>query len=198
VDGAGFPVLGERFERALVFAVQAHREQVRKGSQVPYAGHLLGVCSLVIEDGGDETEAVGALLHDVVEDRGGEPMLHRVRAEFGDDVAAIVSACSDTMEDPKPPWRQRKEAYLAHLDDQPPPVLRVSLADKLFNARAITRDYRQVGEALWERFREGGDAQLWYYRSLAGAFERLLPGSMARELRETVSELERLIGEACA
>ena len=100
----GEPALGERFERALVFAVETHRNQRRKGTEIPYIGHLLGVCSLVIEDGGTEDEAIAALLHDAAEDQGGEQMLERIHAEFGDHVAEIVRACSDTLQDPKPPW----------------------------------------------------------------------------------------------
>jgi (p)ppGpp synthase/HD superfamily hydrolase len=185
------PVLGERFDRALVFAARTHRTQVRKGSGIPYVGHLLGVCSLVIEDGGGEDEAIAALLHDAVEDQGGEDMLKQIREAFGDEVAAIVLACSDTMQEPKPPWQQRKETYLAHLAEQPGSVLLVSLADKLFNARSILRDYFEVGDQLWTRFRAGRDDQLWYYRELANAFGRLTPGRMASELAEVVDELER-------
>src|SRR5450755_3341272 len=109
-DQTSHPRLSGRFDDALVFAARKHRTQVRKGSEVPYVGHLLGVCSLVIEDGGSEDEAIAALLHDVVEDQGGEPVLEEVRAHFGEQVAAIVLACSDTTVDPKPPWRERKEA----------------------------------------------------------------------------------------
>jgi GTP pyrophosphokinase len=186
-------VLGERFEEALRFAAAAHRSQARKGSGIPYVGHLLGVCSLVIEDGGDEDEAIAALLHDAPEDQGGEPMLDEIRRRFGDSVAAIVAACSDTFESPKPPWRARKESYLEHLDDQPESVLRVSLADKLFNARAILRDYLVVGDELWDRFQAGSNGQLWYYRKLADRFVTLLPGRMAGELVAVVDELERAV-----
>jgi (p)ppGpp synthase/HD superfamily hydrolase len=146
-------LLGEDFERALKFAAKTHRSQRRKGTKVPYIGHLLGVCSLVIEDGGDEHEAIAALLHDAAEDQGGEATLHEIRRRFGDDVADIVLACSDTLVEPKPEWRKRKEDYLRHLEHQPVGVLRVSLADKLFNARAILRDYLVVGEELWGRDR---------------------------------------------
>ncbi len=183
--------LGERFEQALQFAAATHRTQVRKGSGIPYVGHLLGVCSLVIEDGGSEDEAIAALLHDAAEDQGGEPMLEEIRERFGEHVAEIVAACSDTFESPKPPWRERKETYVEHLGDQPAPVLRVSLADKLFNARAILRDYLLVGENIWTRFHAGRDGQLWYYRQLAERFNTLLPGRMAVELSEVVDELER-------
>jgi (p)ppGpp synthase/HD superfamily hydrolase len=187
------PVLGERFERALQFAVAAHRTQVRKGSGIPYVGHLLGVCSLVIEDGGSEDEAIGALLHDAVEDQGGQRMLDDIRVRFGNHVAAIVEACSDTIDSPKPPWQARKDAYLKHLDHQSESVLRVSLADKLFNARAILRDYRVHGEKIWERFRSGRDGQLWYYRQLADRFSALVPGPMASDLSDVVDELEQTV-----
>jgi (p)ppGpp synthase/HD superfamily hydrolase len=186
------PRLGERFEEALVFAARAHRRQVRKGSDTPYIGHLLGVCSLVTEDGGSEDEAIAALLHDAVEDQGGEKMLDAIRDRFGEQVAAIVLACSDTVELPKPPWRARKQAYLARLEHEPPPVLRVSVADKLFNARAILRDYLQVDDEVWTRFRAGRDEQLWYYRALSDTLNRRFPGPLARELDQTVSKLERL------
>jgi (p)ppGpp synthase/HD superfamily hydrolase len=188
--------LGERFEDALQFAATTHRLQRRKGSDVPYMGHLLGVCSLVIEDGGDEDEAVAALLHDAAEDQGGETMLVEIGQRFGGRVADIVAACSDTLKEPKPEWRDRKETYLRHLEHQPDSVLRVSVADKLFNARAILRDYLQVGDELWSRFRTGRDGQLWYYRGLADRFSTLLPGRMATELSEVVAELERVAAEA--
>lgn len=191
-DGGGGLELGDRFTDALAFAARAHRRQRRKGSEVPYLGHLLGVCSLVIEEGGSEDEAIAALLHDAVEDQGGEAMLQEIREQFGDAVADVVLACSDTTEEPKPPWRGRKEAYLAHLEEQPPAVLRISLADKLFNARAILRDFLEVGDEIWERFREGRDAQLWYYGELASAFRRVSPGRMADELHATVERLRRM------
>jgi (p)ppGpp synthase/HD superfamily hydrolase len=186
-------VLGERFRRALVLAFDLHRGQVRKGSTgIPYIGHLLGVTSIVIEDGGDEDEAIAALLHDGPEDQGGEPTLDRIRAEFGDRVADIVEGCSDTLEDPKPPWRERKEAYLAHLEEAPPEVLRVSLADKLHNARSILSDYREVGEELWSRFNGTREESLWYYRSLSEIFARRCSGPLVEELETTVTEIEAL------
>jgi (p)ppGpp synthase/HD superfamily hydrolase len=192
VSASPRPILGDRFEEALAFAARTHRTQLRKGSGIPYVGHLLGVCSLVIEDGGSEDEAIAALLHDAAEDRGGERMLDEIRTRFGGHVADIVAACSDTFETPKPPWQTRKQTYIDHLEDQPEPVLRVSLADKLFNARAILRDYLLVGDPVWTRFKAGRDAQLWYYRELAERFNLLLPGRMAAELSEVVDELDRV------
>jgi GTP pyrophosphokinase len=195
-DGA--PSLGERFVRALRLAFELHGAQARKGSGVPYYGHLLGVTSLVIETGGSEDEAIAALLHDAAEDQGGYAILERIRAEFGAGVAAVVEECSDSFGEPKPPWRQRKEAYLEHLEEASDSALRVSLADKLHNVRTIVVDYREAGERLWDRFNAGREDVLWYYRSLAAAFARLRPGALATELGEAVAELERLVEKAIA
>jgi (p)ppGpp synthase/HD superfamily hydrolase len=187
-------VLGPRFREALAYADEVHEGQRRKGTGVPYAGHVLGVCALVLEDGGDEDEAIAALLHDAVEDAGGHERLIDVRARFGERVASIVEHCTDTFESPKPPWRERKEAYVAHLEEAPPEVLRVSLADKLYNVRTILRGYRELGEALWDRFDGRREDVLWYYRALADLFERRGSGPMVWELSQAVAELERLVG----
>ncbi|HEX4106484.1 MAG TPA: HD domain-containing protein [Solirubrobacteraceae bacterium] len=183
------PALGPRFAAALAFAAQAHAEQVRKGSGLPYLGHLLGVCALVIGDGGGEDEAIAALLHDAVEDQGGEEMLERIRERFGADVARIVLGCSDTLQTPKPPWRERKEAYLAHLQDADGSILRVSLADKLDNARSIARDLGVYGETVWRRFGAPREEQLWYYRALSALFLVRTPGPLADELAVAVAAL---------
>lgn len=188
--------LGERFDRALVFAADLHRTQVRKGpKRVPYIAHLLGVTSIVIEDGGDEDEAIAALLHDGPEDRGGVETLERIRAEFGERVARIVAECSDTFEKPKPPWLARKQEYLAALERAPDDALRVSLADKVHNAHTILADYREVGEELWKRFGGTREESLWYYRELAEIFVRRRPGALAHELKRTVAEIDALVSE---
>jgi (p)ppGpp synthase/HD superfamily hydrolase len=192
-DGSS-AVLGERFRSALGLACDLHRNQVRKGPQpTPYVGHLLGVASIVIEDGGDEDEAIAALLHDAPEDQGGEPILDRIRDEYGERVGAIVEACTDALENPKPQWRQRKERYIARLEEAPEEVLRVPLADKVHNSRAILADYREVGEELWSRFRGTREESLWYYRTLADLFSRRRPGPLADELRRTVDAIEALV-----
>ena len=185
------PPLGPRFEDALVYAAQLHGEQVRKQTEVPYVSHLLAVCGLVLEDGGDEDEAIAALLHDAVEDQGGAPTLAVIRDRFGDRVADIVDGCSDTDQTPKPPWRERKEAYLAHLADPAttPSMLRVSAADKLHNARSVAADRRDAGEAVWERFNAGRDEQLWYYRSLVAVLQQRLPGRLTAQLADAVEAL---------
>jgi GTP pyrophosphokinase len=190
--------LGERFERALGLAFELHRGQSRKGSGVPYFGHLLGVASIVIETGGSEDEAIAALLHDAAEDQGGHATVERIRVEFGDPVATVVEECSDSFGEPKPPWRERKQAYLEGLERASEAALAVSLADKLHNMRTIVVDYRAVGERLWDRFNASREDVLWYYRSLAAAFARLRPGPLATELTGAVAELERLVEKAIA
>jgi (p)ppGpp synthase/HD superfamily hydrolase len=193
VSDASTPSLGPRFTRALELAFELHAGQTRKGSGVPYFGHLLGVTSIVIETGSSEDEAIAALLHDAAEDQGGRETLARIRSEFGNDVADIVESCSDSLGDPKPPWRERKRAYLEHLEEAGESALKVSLADKLHNARTIVVDYRDVGEALWERFNADRDQVLEYYRALAAIFSRLTPGALATELAVTVGELDALV-----
>ena len=184
------PVLGERFDEALTLARTLHAEQVRRDTAIPYLAHLLAVAALVLEDGGDEEEAIAAVLHDAVEDQGGSSTLEDIRRRFGDQVADIVDACSDTDEVPKPPWPERKQAYIDHLPSLERSALRVSLADKLHNARAILFDLRHLGEAVWERFSTGSaDDQLWYYDELARVYEARSAGPMAAELRRTVDEI---------
>lgn len=183
--------LTTRFDLALLWATSLHREQRRKGSSIPYLSHLLGVTALVLEDGGDEDEAIAALLHDAPEYQGGAPILAEILHRYGNKVAEIVQGCTDTLESPKPPWKSRKEAYLAHLEDAPPEVLRVCCADKLHNARAIVADLRQDGLALWTRFSADKDDILWYYRALAEVLDRRLEGRLSAELKQTVAEMER-------
>jgi GTP pyrophosphokinase len=190
------PALGARFERALVYAAQLHARQLRKGSQTPYIAHLLAVTALVIENGGDEDLAIAALLHDAVEDQGGLETLETIRQSFGPAVAEVVLGCSDAVSLPKPPWRRRKEAYLAHLETAPAGVRLVSLADKLHNARAILADYHASGETVWDRFNGGRSGTLWYYRSLADLYARLENRELARELGRTVDLLEQAARQA--
>jgi hypothetical protein len=190
--------LGARFARALRYAHSVHAGQTRKGTEIPYVAHLLGVASLVIDDGAaagrlSEDEAIAALLHDAAEDQGGAARLADIRDRFGDRAADIVAACSDTFEIPKPPWRERKQDYLDHLrGESDTGVLRVSLADKLHNARAVLSDYRQIGDLLWSRFHPEADTE-WYFRSLAELFAERMPGPLSDELTRTVDELERAI-----
>ena len=184
--------LGPRFEEALTYAARLHREQVRKGSGVPYLSHLLGVAGIALEHGASEDEAIAALLHDAVEDQGGAPTLAEIRRRFGDTVADIVAGCSDTDVVPKPPWRPRKEAYVAHLASASPSVRLVSAADKLHNARSILTDYRRLGEAVWSRFTGRKEGTLWYYRAVVQAFRAYEPTPLVDELERAVEEMERL------
>jgi (p)ppGpp synthase/HD superfamily hydrolase len=183
-------VLSARFEEALAFAARLHREQVRKGSGVPYVAHLLATTSLALEHGADEDEAIAALLHDAVEDQGGPVIRKEIERRFGRRVAAIVDECSDTDQDPKPPWRERKEAYLAHLESASRSALLVTACDKLHNARSVLADYDRLGEDLWERFSGGREGTLWYYRSVVDALGRVFDSPVVDELRETVAQLE--------
>jgi (p)ppGpp synthase/HD superfamily hydrolase len=179
-------MLTDRFDDALAYASRIHRDQRRKGTEIPYVSHLLAVASLTLEHGGDEDQAIAALLHDAAEDQGGAERLADIEARFGPAVARIVHDCTDSWVEPKPDWRQRKEAYLAALAHKPQASLLVSLADKTHNARAIVADLRCSGESLWDRFWAGRDGTLWYYAELASAFGRHLPGPLADELGRQV------------
>jgi len=178
--------------RAFVFAAEKHKGQTRKASSIPYIAHLMGVASLVLEAGGDEDLAIAALLHDVVEDCGGTPMLKEVRRRFGSRVAEVVDGCTDAYTDPKPPWRERKEKYIARLRSEDKDTRLVSSADKLNNVRSILSDYRAVGESVWSRFKGGREGTLWYYRTLRDEFLRDAPNRITRDLALAVSELESL------
>lgn len=194
---AASATLTTRFDEALCFASELHRTQLRKGSAIPYLGHLLSVSSLVIEGGGNETQAIAALLHDAVEDQGGATTLAAIREKFGDDVATIVDECSDTDVVPKPPWKQRKQNYVDHLGYASKATLLVSLADKLDNARAILRDYRADGPAVFQRFNEKDPREhLWYYRSLLAVFKAHADGWLVAELERVIDALEGLINAA--
>lgn len=184
--------LSGRFEEALIFATRLHADQTRKGTTIPYIAHLLAVVSLVLEHGANEDEAIAALLHDAAEDQGGKATLEEIRVCFGDTVAEIVAGCTDSWTIPKPPWRARKEAYLAHLRQASASVRLVSAADKLHNARTILSDYCALGESLWSRFTGGKEGTLWFYRALVQVLLETGPTVLAEELDKVVSELECL------
>ena len=189
------PKLTGQFSKALVYAELKHHNQVRKGGDIPYVAHLLAVAGLVINDGGSEAQAIAALLHDAVEDAGGPATLKEIRANFGDDVARIVDECSDTDEEPKPPWRERKQNYINHLADVGDDTILVSVADKLDNARSMLRDYHTHGPSLWERFTvKNPRDHLWYYSQLLKAYRgRGCTSWMVDELGRVVDELKRLV-----
>jgi (p)ppGpp synthase/HD superfamily hydrolase len=192
--------LTDRFGDALRLAFELHRDQRRKGSGIPYVAHLLAVAALVIEDGGDEDEAIAALLHDAVEDQGHSISLVSIRERFGPRVAEIVEGCTDTPADfgsgEKGPWKPRKQLYVAHVRTGPA-SLRVSLADKLHNACSILADHERHGDAVFQRFTASREETLWYYRELVLAFRDAgVRGSMIEELDRTVTEMERRMGSA--
>ncbi len=191
-------LLTARFEEALIYASRLHAKQVRKGTSTPYVAHLLGVASIVLENGADEVEAIAALLHDAVEDQGGAATRAEIRRRFGARVAEIVDGCTDAETIPKPPWRARKEAYIQHLAHASPSVLLVSVADKLYNARSILFDYRVLGEELWPRFTGGREGTLWYYRALVEAYKAHGKTPLLAELERTVAEIELLSKRFCA
>lgn len=183
--------LSSRFSHALAFAADLHATQRRKGTEIPYVSHLLSVCSIVLTHGGDEDEAIAALLHDAAEDQGGRAILERIRVLFGERVATIVEHCSDVLGEgeEKPPWELRKKAYQAKLrrcNDRS--TLLVSAADKLDNARATLRDLKAHGDVVWSRFRVGRAEQLWNYGELLAIYQAKLG-----ELHPVVAELREVL-----
>lgn len=187
--------LGPRFAEAVAWVTELHADQPRKGgSDVPYLSHLLAVTALVLEDGGDEDDAIVALCHDAVEDQGGEATLVEVRRRFGDAVGDAVALLSDSRGEPKAPWMERKRLLLAQLagPDVPEGVLRVAAADKLHNARTLLVQLHQEGPRVWDRFRATPDQFLWFHRSVLGVLAERHPGSA------NVAELERLVDELAA
>jgi (p)ppGpp synthase/HD superfamily hydrolase len=170
-------VSGDRLTDAVAYAVELHGEQLRKATSIPYLSHLLSVCALVLEDGGTEDEAIAALLHDGPEDQGGQATLDEIGRRFGPEVAGMVDGLSDTLEQPKPPWPDRKAAYPERLRGEPASVLRISLADKLHNLRSVATDLALIGDDVWSRFNADRDAQAWYYRELLVVFEDRIASS---------------------
>lgn len=191
---------GARFAEAVAWAVSLHAGQVRKGTGIPYVAHVLAVATIALEHGADEDVAIAAVLHDAVEDCGGERTRELIAARFGGRVARIVDGCTDATETPKPPWAARKATYLDHLPGAPAEVLLVSASDKLHNARSILVDFRAVGDALWSRFKGGREGTLWYYRSLVTAYEQAgaVPPALLAEIVDTVEALEAATGYRAA
>jgi GTP pyrophosphokinase len=186
--------LTSRFDEAFRYANDVHATQVRKGSGSPYVGHLMGVASIVLEDGGSEDEAIAALLHDAAEDQGGRERLEDIRLKFGDGVARIVEDCTDSWTQPKEPWLDRKQAYIQHARRLSGPSLRVSAADKVHNSYAILRDLRNIGERVWERFQATPDDVLAYYESLVRSYREAGGGLLVDELDRIVRGIQREMG----
>ena len=184
-----------RFQQALVWATELHATQTRKASDVPYVAHLLAVAAIVLEHGGDEDEAISALLHDAIEDQGGPPTGEEIRRRFGDRVYEIVLGCTDAQATPKPPWKVRKEHHLAAMRSASRSVCLVVAADKLHNVNSMIGDYRRLGEVLWERFKGGREGTLWYYRAMAETLATSAPPELIDRLARAVAELESLVGK---
>jgi GTP pyrophosphokinase len=193
-------VLSDRFTRAVDYARMLHTE-TRKGTQIPYMAHLFGVASLVMGEAGGavpvtEDMVIAAILHDTVEDHGGQRTLDEVGQKFGVNVARMVQGLSDTLaedHDKKEGWEQRKKAYLSRLRKEPEDVLVISAADKLYNAKAILDDLKEIGPAVWERFKRGPKEQLWYFHSLLEVFEPRLNSRTVGELKRVVDEIAYLV-----
>jgi len=198
VTPSEIPAFNDDFTEAVAFATRLHASQMRKETDIPYISHLIGVAGLVLEHGGGRDAAIGALLHDSIEDQGqsyqGGPdaLKAEIRQRFGETVLKIVEGCTDSETVPKPLWEERKRRYITHLAEVPEAVRLVSCADKLHNARAIVSDIRVMGDALFERFKGGKSGTLWYYRALADTFLKLGPMRLAQELVRTVEQMEQL------
>jgi (p)ppGpp synthase/HD superfamily hydrolase len=186
--------LTNKLDRAFGYAHEVHDGQFKKGTSVPYLGHLMGVSSIVLGDGGSEDEAVAALLHDAAEDHGGRARLDDIRSRFGDDVARIVEDCTDSWDTPKPSWLARKQAYIQRARTLPSPSLRVSIADKVHNTYGILRDLRNIGEKVWERYDVSADDVLAYYESLVRAYREAGGGRLVDELERIVRGIQREMG----
>jgi len=191
-SNSGKPFVTKRFIEALGYAACLHARQIRKRTNRPYIGHLLGVTSIVIEYGGDEEMAIAALLHDAVEDQGGLPTLREIQKKFGKRVAHIVDGCTDSYTEPKPPWHARKLAYIERLASESADVRLVSAADKLSNARETLHELRVHGDSVFEKFEGKKAGTLWYYRALLDAFRNLGSSPLIDELDRVVTELESL------
>jgi len=186
--------LGGRFVEAVRYAADTHKEQPRKGTDVPYISHLLAVASFVLDDGGDEDAAIAALLHDAAEDQGGRARLDDIRARFGDKVARIVEDCTDSWSVPKEEWMDRKERYVEHAKKLDRDTLRVSAADKVHNAYTILRDLRTEGDDVWKRFKASADDIIWYYDALVRSFRDAGGGRLVDELERVVRGIKREMG----
>jgi len=185
-------ILSDRYQAALAHAFELHQGQYRKGSRTPYLSHLLTVSALVMENKGDEDQAIAALLHDAVEDRGGLPVLESIRREFGERVADIVDGCTDSYAQPKEPWKGRKTAYLNKLKSADDSIVLVSLADKVHNARSILIDLKYGDASVWDKFKGGKEDTLCYYQSLVELFDKTSFTILKNELSQLVDEITNI------
>ena len=184
----------KRFIEAVKLAVYLHRDQVRKGNNVPYVSHLLRVAGLVLEFGADEDTAIAAMLHDAVEDQGGLPTAQRIREQFGERVERFVLGCSDSTTEsgqPKRPWRERKETMIAVIKDLDLETRLIIACDKLDNLRSLVCEYPKVGPEFWKRFSGGREGTLWYYRRMIDALRDAGGCPLLEELEFTLARLKQ-------
>ena len=181
--------LTTKFEQALIYATQLHANQTRKVDKIPYISHLMSVSALILEAGGTEDEAIAGLLHDAVEDQGGQATREEIREKFGETVVEIVDGCTETDITPKPPWKQRKIDYIENISNGSDSVKLVSLADKLHNARSLLVGYRNKGDKLWDYFNGTKEDKLWFYRELLKVYRQGNVNFMTVELERILDEL---------
>jgi (p)ppGpp synthase/HD superfamily hydrolase len=187
--------LSSKFDRALRYASRLHRGKLRKKTRIPDIGHILGVTAIALEYGADETEVIGALLHDAVEDAGGAKRLRDIEKKFGQAVAKIVDGCTDSYAEPKLPWLERKRLYVAHVRSAPVSTKLVSASDKLQNVRSLLRNYREEGDRLWHRYSSGKQGALWYYRALVNGFSGKRIAPLVQEIERVLTELELMCNQ---
>ena len=189
-----------RLAKALRFALEAHGDQKRKGTEIPYVSHLLQVAGLVLEHEGGADQAVAALLHDTIEDC--DVSEDTLRERFGAEVGRIVRSCSDVLEGDtsgtKSPWRDRKKRYIQHVRGEDAAIRLVSACDKLHNLRSMLADLHSEGPATLERFSGSPRQLLWYYREVRAAVGDDLPARLLRELDAGIAEFTRFVEGAPA
>ena len=185
------PILTQRFEAALVYACRLHATQLRADGKTPYIAHLMSVAALVLESGGDEDEAIAALLHDAIEDQGGERIRQEIQQQFGDLVTQIVEGCTEIVQ-PRLSWRDRKEQYLKQLRHASPSIRRVVLADKLHNVRSLLASLREEGAEVWHRFNSGQTETLWFYRAVWDVLRKEEKNYWIQAYGQVLGELEQI------
>lgn len=185
----------EKYLEAYTFSFKLHKKQIRKGSNIPYFTHLSSVSNLIIENNGTTTQAIAGLLHDAVEDQGGIKTLAVIKKKFGPKVAKIVSQCSDTSIDPKPPWKARKKKYIEDIKNKTQDTLLVALCDKYHNAHCILSDYQKIGDKIWDRFNASKQETFWYYESLYKEFKKYLKNhpELIKAYKNKVVEMKRIV-----
>jgi (p)ppGpp synthase/HD superfamily hydrolase len=187
-------MLTEDIDKAFAYARKIHNNQKRNRTTIPYLSHLMSVSALVMEHGGNEEQAIAALLHDTLEDGGDADKISKeIQHMFGDKVLSMVRELSDTEEQPKPPWKERKETYIAHIEEISDDALVVSMCDKLHNLKTIVWDFHVIGDEIFERFKGKKEGTIWYYTTLTEKYKKILETRPNVQLSRIVFELEGLL-----